>query len=156
MSRWGFVLLSFLFVSMALAKDAASQELSVNIACPVSVAAGEALKVTAVVQNRDCVDDYSVVRGMAMLLGNEGGTLAGLGIWGPYQKVFSPWNVPKATCDEYDNVITPGTSTPKVVLVTTIPAAGNLANKMATVVFTVITGNGRTLAAGTCVVNVKP
>jgi len=142
-----------LMISMPTASFAG---IIVNVKCPASVKVGTALNVTATVENDDCNAAVSIGRGMTSLMGNSGGTLGNMGIWGPYQRSFTGWTAPKATCDAYGNLVTPGTSPAKSVNIITVPSTGVLNNKMATAYFWVISATGNNQGVGSCYVNVTP
>lgn len=154
MKKMVLLVIMSVVISMVLISTALAADLTAILKCPASVKAGTALKVTVTLENDNCEDPYSITRGIAGYYGNAGGTLADFGIWGPYEKTLSAWPVPKATCDAYDDVITPGRSAAKIVTIATIPAASPLVGKMANATFGVITDTGSSLASGSCVFNV--
>jgi hypothetical protein len=140
----------------ALASSVSAADLTVDMKCPNFVKAGTTLNATVVVYNDDCDYSYNIIRGMTMLMGNSNGTLGGFGLWGPFAKPFSGWTVPKATCDQYGDVITPGQSAPKSVLIMTVPSGTVLTGKLASAIFGIITTQGQGLGTGSCFVNVAP
>lgn len=126
--------------------------IEVLVTCPTSVTAGSQLSVTVNVKNWDCDSSVTINRFMMLLIGNSGGTLSSLGVWGPYSKWVTTTTLPIATCS--GGTQTPGTApafTP--VIISTVPSS--LSGKMAEVNIEVITSNGKTLGGGGCVVSVK-
>lgn len=64
--------------------------LDTQVICPLSVAAGANIVVTAGVSNKDSVP-VTVSSYATFIAGNSQGTQGGnLGLWGPYPKTFSP------------------------------------------------------------------
>jgi len=78
--------------------------------------------------------------------GNGGGTLGGVGLWGPYYRSVN-WAVPVA-CP-------PSTPLTKAVkIIDSVDAS--LVNTMAMVMVSAIDSSGREFAGGSCIVNVLP
>lgn len=141
---------------MALLSSVSAADLTVDMTCPSSIKAGTTLNATVVVYNDDCDYSYSITKGMTMLMGNSDGTLGGFGLWGPFVKVLSGWTVPKATCDEWGDVETPGMSQPKSVMIMTVPSGTGLSGKLASAMFGIINKQGQGLGTDSCFVKVLP
>jgi len=117
-----------------------------DVKCPASVNANATLSVAIdlYAQNLSCTGSVNVSRVMVGMGGNSGGTLGGVGLWGPYLR--SPgWSVP--VCSQ-----TPLTKFLKII--DSVPAS--LADTMAMVVVSAIDGQGKEYAGGSCVVKVNP
>lgn len=134
--------------------NAFADDLDIDLACPTTVKVGQPLTVTVYLSNDDCNSSVSVSRLMMGVGGNSGGTLGGLGIWGPYNRPLSVTRtVPAATCDLSGT--TPGTVPPfQLTIISSVPAS--LSGTMAMVMVAAITSSGETLSAGECLVAIVP
>jgi hypothetical protein len=136
---------------------AADDGVDVDIVCPASVKAGTALSVTVYPHNEDCYNSYTFTRGMAGLGGNNSTkfALGFLGLYGPFEKKFSSWLIPQATCDQYGNLISPGTGeTRTITIVNAVPST--LVNTMAMTMFGFVDADGKPDASDACFVTVVP
>lgn len=130
-----------------------SGDLAVKLTCPATVKAGTVLNVTAVVENNNCTSAKSFVRVYTGMTGNPGTTLAGYGFWGPFVRNVATVTVPKATCDEWGDVITPGTkNVGSVKIVDSVPAT--LVGKLADAFWGPLMAGGVAESQGLCGVQV--
>lgn len=123
-----------------------AQDVWFDVKCPTAVKAGTTLNVTvdAYAGNQSCTGSVSVTRLMVAMGGNSGGTLGGVGLWGPYQRGVS-WSIP--ACSQ-----TPLTKT--VNIISSVPAS--LADTMAMVLVSAIDSTGNELTGDDCLVKVNP
>jgi hypothetical protein len=141
-------LVIFIFSAVSFAVE---YDLDIAVACPASVKQGTALTVTVTAYNWDCVNNASLTRGMVVFGGNSGGTIGGVGIWGPYNKNWAsnPWNIGHATGTYCD---TPGQVTRSFQVIGAVPAS--LAGTVAMVSFEFLDSAGHTIEGNTCMVSV--
>jgi len=148
------VILVFLLLLFSVAAAEAG-DFDVELTCPASVAAGTPLSADVKLINNDCYQRVVVDRAVAGIGGNAGGSLGSMGIWGPFNRNISATIVPKATCDQWGNVITPGKkSLPAFNIVDSVPSS--LAGTAAMAVFEVITQTGDGIGGESCLVEVTP
>lgn len=126
---------------------------SVQLICPSSVKVGTSLVVKATLYNYDCGQSFSVTRLMKGIGGNSGGTLGGVGLWGPYNQYFAtPLTAPAATCSP---TFSPGVSDERSITIMSAVPPG-LVNTVAMAFVEFMTPNGEGLGGGSCMVNVVP
>lgn len=152
--------ISFLIICFGLVASGNAQGNDVGVdlgwSCPTSVKVGAALFVTITPYNwDDCQNSITLTRAMTGLVGNSGGTLGGTGIWGPYNKTFSPWTVGAATCDQYGNVISPGSgATRSLKIIDSVPSTLVGTNAMA--YFGFLNSSGHEMGSGMCMITIVP
>jgi hypothetical protein len=127
----------------------------VHLKCPASVTEGGDVTLTVTVENYSCTDPLKVSRAIGGMFGNAGGTVAALGIWGPYKKSVSV-NAPVADCDEDGDVLTPGKWGPTSIKVMNAPTGSGLANTAATVYFGLLSTIGQLRGTNACMTVVVP
>jgi hypothetical protein len=137
-----------------------SEEPSVTIAlqCPASVKVGQPLNVTVSLSNDNCSDSVVVSRLMMGVYGSGDGTLAGFGIWGPYNKpLMTTRVVPAAVCtgDGVNITVVPGSVAPfNLTIMNAVPAS--LSGKMGLVYVEAITPEGASFGRGECLISAVP
>lgn len=119
-----------------------------EVVCPVSGTKNAPLSVGVRVHNNTCGVPIPFTTARAVLLGNAGGTLSGIGIYGPKQTAV--------------NVLAPGAVCPAegVSTLFTVPVVSSvnasLAGTSAQVLVEVATADGQVVASGECMVPIAP
>lgn len=143
-----------LSLSLCLGLFAFASADDLQLICPTNVRVGSPLDVRATLYNYDCSQTLSVGRHlMKGMGGNSGGTLGGLGMWGPYKQVLSTaLTAPPATCGF---TFSPGVSSPlSIRIIPAVPAG--LAGTVAMTFVEFLTPAGEGITGGSCMVNVLP
>ncbi len=154
MKKYVSLLSVFLFLlSAVVIADAGSLE--VDMVCPTSVAAGSPLFADIKLINYDCQRRVDLDRAVVGVGGNSGGSLGAAGIWGPFNRNIGSVSVPKATCDQWGQVVKPGRkSIDALNIVNSVPAG--LAGTVAGTFIEFMTQKGQSIAGGACAVEVTP
>ena len=145
---------NYMIIVLGLAVSAPSYavHLRVDTKCPATAKVGAALIVSESIKNNNCNTAATVSKSLTGLVGNGGGIV---GLQGPYVTTLNPARtVPKAICDKYGQVVTPGVlNLSNLVVMSKISTS--LGGTLAMASSGVIQADG-TISAGACSITISP